>query len=390
MAKRKLIASVEKTNRQWAWQFLRRNSVYREAYALIGSLRDDQRDVFLKLINNQLSSYSENWESLGSLPVKFFDRSNLWNEKNENKTLDEYIRDLTKPFSKKKRNADQIVEEIDSLVLSVLPKFRTYQYGLLQWIDPDIKEITAQDAESIWFYHVPLEESLIRTPGFDDKGFSFEKSEWQGVSTSVFSDKKNAIDSAPVDEKEKRNQPVQHETLPLKKGVNGAVFMMNYFNSPVTVGSFDGQSTTTGLAPDPQSRQGDCLVRATFDLSLPIKYQLEAVKEALSSHQKALQAAGFVDELPSRKSREGVFASYVAILDLHEQGLSDLEIAKKLKGLKDEPYIDAQGVKRKSYNDPKNPDWSTSQEHTNGIRKQLERARHLRDEGYRSLALQSD
>ena len=390
MATKKLSSIVNKTNRQWAWQFLRRNRVYRDAFAFFASLREDQRAVFEKLVRGQLDSYAENWSQLGSLPVKLFDRNYLWNEKDENKTLDEYVKSSSKRFVKSKKNYLSIAEDVDDLILRVMPEFRADQYGLFEWIDPGIEEMTAEQADAIWFYSVPMEASLVRAPWLDDKDISFEKSDWKGVSREVLLGIKEAVEIDSGGVKNKIKGPVQSEILPLKKGINGAIFIMDNFSAPPSFHPVDGQRIPIGRDPEPLSLNGDTLVRATFDVRLPIEYQIEAVKNYLAEQQKELQEAGFIDALPSRKGRQGVFASYVAILDLHEQGVSDLDIAIKLRKLEREIYTDAQGKEHKSYVDPIRPDLATSQEHTSAIRKQLERARRLRDHGYRSLALQMD
>jgi hypothetical protein len=389
MKTKKKTTHAQKNNRQWAWQFLRRNLQYRKTYEYIGTLTQDQRDTLQKLIHEVLYPYSENWAQLGALPVKLFDRKYLDNYKREDATLDDFIRDKNKASLKKKRIAQQIDAEKDDLVLRIEPMFRAGYYGLYYWLDPDVDEVSEAEANELWFYRVPIESSLIRSPEMDDKGFSFEESEWKGISVAKLLGRSE--EDEPKEIPRDKDRPVKHETLPLKKGVNNAVFMMNNFATPASYHFTNGNRITIGRDPTPLSLDGDSLVQATFDVGLPIEYQLDAVKAYLVSHQKELQAGGFIDELPSRKSRQGVFESYIAILDLHEQGLSHLEIAFKLKkNLQDDSYIDAQGKKQKSFADPKNPEWATEQDHTSAIRKQLARARQLRDSGYRSLALQMD
>lgn len=389
MKTKKKTTDAQKNNRQWAWQFLRRNLQYRKAFEYIGTLSQDQRDTLQKLIHEVLHPYSENWAQLGDLPVNLFDRKYLDNYKRENATLDDFIRDKNKPFLKTKRTAQQVDAEKNGLILRIEPMFRAGYYGLYYWLDPDVDEISVAEADELWFHRVPMEASLFRSPELDDRGYSFEESEWKGVSLAKLAGKPE--EDEPQEERRDKNQPVQHETLPLKKGVNGAIFTMNNFASPSTYHFTNGNRVTIGRDPTPLSLDGDSLVQVTFDVGLPIEYQLEVVKDCLVSHQKELQAGGFVDELPSRKGRQGVFESYIVILDLHAQGLSHLEIAFALKkSLQDDSYIDAQGKKQKSFADPKNPEWSTEQNHTSATRKQLARARQLRDSGYRSLALQME
>lgn len=390
MTKKKVIPAGEKTNRQWAWQFLRRNRDYREAYEFLYSLSEEQRNVFEKLTCGQLESYAENWSQLGSLPVKLFDRRYFWSGREKNNTLDDYVKSLDKRLSEKKRHNSLIAEEIDNLILRVAPEFRVDQYGLSEWVDPSIEEITADFADAIWSYSVPLEASLMRVPWLDGEEINFKKSEWQGVGWEVLTGNQKEMEVDSFSATEKNNRPVQAETLPLKRGINGAIFMINNFYSPSYYHQADGHRIPIGRDPEPLSPDGDTLVRATFDVRLPIECQIEAVKNYLAEHQIDLQEAGFFEPLPERKGRKGIFASYIAILDLHEQGVSDLDIAINLRKLEREIYTDAQGKKRKSYVDPVRPDLATAQEHTSAIRKQLERARRLRDHGYRSLALQLD
>lgn len=386
----KVTPADEKTNRQWAWQFLRRNRGYREAYAFLSSLNEEQQNIFQKLIFGQLGSYADNWSQLGSLPMKLFDCAYLWDEIDKNKTLDEYVNELHIRSTKIKNNTSSIAEKIDNLILRVAPEFRANEYGLFQWVDPSIEEITEDVANAIWSYSVPVEATLEREPLLDNKEINFEKSEWQGVDREFLTGNPKEAEIYSFSATEKFNRPVQAEALPLKKGVNGAIFMINNFSSPPLYGEVYGSQIPIGRNPEPLSLDGDTLVRATFDVRLPIEYQIEYVKNFLAEHQKELQEAGFFDPLPTRKSRRGVFSSYLEILDLHEQGVSDLDITIKLRKLEKEFYEDAQGKNRKNYVDPVRPDLATAQEHTSVIRKQLERARRLRDHGYRSLALQMD
>lgn len=373
----------ERTNRQWAWQFLRRNPSYREAFAFFCSLGEARQIALLKLMHGALGRYSEHWSDIGPLPLKLFDSKYLYYKKDDDRTLDEFVKKPKNPFINPDKSKP-LGEVIDELILRVKPEFRPGHYGLLEWVDPCIHEMTTEEADEIWFYSVPLEASLVRSPWLDDAGISFERFEWEGQSLD---DLLGVPKSERANFQNRKNRPIQAETLPLKKGVNGAIFTINDLDS--------SQLPNIGRSPvwrdpDALSLDGDTLVRATFDVSLPIEYQLEVVRATLTAHQAELQDAGFVDVLPSRKSRPGVFDSYIVVLDLRDQGLSDLEIATTLSNLKAETYTDAQGNASRVFFDEKKPDRATSQEHTSTIRKQLERARYLRDHGYRSLALQLD
>ncbi|HRK37283.1 MAG TPA: hypothetical protein PK347_02750 [Burkholderiaceae bacterium] len=390
MTNKNTVHITEKTSRQWAWQFLRRNASYRAAYSFIHALSDIQKNVFLKLTQGQLGLYSENWPELGKLPVRLFDEDFLWGLKPETENLDDFIQDKNRPLSKATKSAPKIAIEIDDLILRVSPEYRHSSYGLCHWVDPDIDDLTPEEADSIWFYAVPMEPALSRAPWLDDKGLSFERSEWKGVGAKELMGIKNEVEHEVIHTKQNPNQPVQAETLPLKKGINGAIFEINNFSSPPSFFTSNHTRIPVGRDPEPMSLTGDTLVRVTFDVGLPIQYQLDAIKMQLIAHQKELQNAGFIEALPVRKGRQGVFASYIEILDLHESGMSYLDIAIRINNLECDVYIDAQGKEFRSYIDPKRPELATSQEHTSAIRKQLERARHLRNHGYRSLALQID
>ncbi len=348
----------QRTAKQWAWQFLRRNQNYRDAFSVMSQLNSEQNCFLQALICGQVFEFDMHLKVLETLPATIFDAQNLSGLKSEHKTILDYLNAIGAYDEAFKAEWGGAAEHLH---LVVSDKYRLQTYVMSRWIDPSLEELTNADEKSFGCLVPKIEHALVQL----------------SVRTSHA---KLHSDSLEV-------------TFPrkfLRTGKNGTQF----FNARLAKkwqGALQKIAGHTSLAKaDPTQLDSDALADVTFDLSLPIKAQLNAVLADLEVQQSALKDAGLVAELPARSNRDNVFSTYIAALDLREKGLSDLAIAKQLRALEDETYTDAQGIKRKSYLDPKKPDRTEVQEHTSGIRKQLERARHLRDSGYRSLALQID
>lgn len=350
--------SSTRTAKQWGWQFLRRNKNYQDAFSVMSRLNSEQNSLLQALIFGQVFEFDRHLKVLETFPVVIFDAQNLSGLKNKHKTIFDYLKDIGAYDDTFKVEWGGVAEHLH---LVMLEKYRLQTYLMSRWIDPICEELNDADEQSLGCLVPKIDHALLQ--------LDIKTAHAECISDSF-------QDLLP--------------TKYLKTGKNGVHFF-NVRLAKKWQAAIQKISRRESLAKaDPTQLDSDVQTDVTFDLSLPIKAQLIAIENNLKIHQSALIDAGLVAELPSRSNRNNVFAIYIAILDFNEQGLSDLEIVVRLKALVDETYTDAQGLKHKSYYDPKKPDRIQVQDHTTGIRKQLERARHLRDLGYRSLVLQVD
>jgi hypothetical protein len=355
---KKKINSVERTAKQWAWMFLRRNPNYRDAFSAMSSLNPDQKRFLHALIYGQIFESDMYLGVLETFPTRIFDPKYLKGLKKKHHTLFDYLKDIGAYNPEFVREWGGISEHLQ---LFLLEKFRLESYAVKQWIDPERTELSDEDELNFGYLNPTIEHALIR----------LEINQTQTTQNLGFPE---------------CTPPKEFLTV----GRNGILFfnarLAKKWQAALQKVSGDGHLAKA----DPTQSDSNTLADATFDLSLPIKAQIDAVKKKLDEHQKALQDAGVIEKLPSRKDRDGIFSTYIKILDLQADGMNDFEITAELKSLSDESYLDAQGKTQKSYSDPRAKDRSTAEEHAVGVRKQIQRARHLRDHGYRSLALQSD
>jgi hypothetical protein len=346
------------TAKQWAWQFLRRNKTYQEAFAVMSSLNFDQKGFLQALTDGLLFEVDSYLKIIETLPTKIFDQGLFRGANGRHPTLKSYLEDLGAYSVAFRREWGGVAEHLE---LILLEKYRLYSYVLKDWIDPKTEQLSNEQEQIFGYLEPPLQHALLPL---------------QSIGSIV-----------------KMTDAFQQRALPdqLKVIGNKDLHFYNFRLArklQTTLAKFSGRESLA--KKDPTQNDSITLTDVTFDLSLPLHAQIPAITKALEDHQKLLLRAGLVQKLPSRSNRGNVFPDYLAILDLDEQGFTDLEIAKKLKKLNDETYTDAQGQVNKSFFDPKKPKRSSPQEHTEDIRKQLERARILRDHGYRSLALQPD
>jgi hypothetical protein len=349
---------TQPTAKQWAWQFLRRNKAYQEAFAVMSSLNFDQKGFLQALTDGLLFEVDAYLKIIETLPTKIFDQRLLKGANGRHPTLKSYLEDLGAYSVAFKREWGGVAEHLE---LILLEKYRLYSYVLKDWIDPKTEQLSNEQERVFGYLEPPFQHALLPLQSIDSN-------------TQI------------PDAFQQRAVPDQLKVI----GNNGLHFYNFRLAKKIqtTLAKFSGGESLA--KKDPIQNDSLTLTDVTFDLSLPLRAQLQAISKALESHQKLLLRAGLVQKLPSRSNRGNVFPDYLAILDLDEQGFTDLEIAKQLKKLNDETYTDAQGQVNKSFFDPKKPERSSPQEHTEDIRKQLERARGLRDHGYRSLALQPD
>jgi hypothetical protein len=351
---------IKKTNsaQQWAWEFLRRNPNYRDAFLKLDALSPEQL-AYIVMSDDEDEGRQIDEMLICALDVQFFDTSQMTGFKDTQKTVGDYI-----DQSQKLRD---LLNESE-VQLFVDKKFRLKTYSLTRWCDPKV-EYSASEVAGIWNHEIPLDFGVVHAPeadGLNTLEQICERTGWHGWPT-------RPTDTMPSKKPDKRlRKSTVHTTVggaEVYRGIDDRTFL---------------PSGERWLALNQTQ------VCATFDLSLPIEFQLNHVKALLEQHQDSLVKGGIVQRIPKQVDRFGTFAEYLEILDMLDDGHTHLNIAKKIDGVttindwklvhKANKLVQVQRVVGRS----KRP--APINELTQAVRKKIERAVHLRDHGYRALA----
>jgi hypothetical protein len=351
----------EKTTspQQWAWEFLRRNPDYRDAFGKLSKLSLAQK-AQMEMIAEGNEELPLDKEVIRTIDIKFFDTSVMLGYRGQQKTIGEYM-DQTQSL----RDAMNEPET----KLWIAPKFKLKTYSIATWFDPSV-EWPQDVADTMWGHTTQVELGLTPAPWAAGQSFESGNETDDHVGWPVRDSDtgiKNKVD------KRRRKAPLRARSgVPVLKGTDESIYLLTYKDV-----NLDLDQTQA------------CVV---IDLNLPIDFQLNQAKEFLEEHQAALVRGGFVQKLPKQADRFGTFEEYLKILDLLEAGASHLDIATELDGLvprtvswkRDPASNESKPVKRMT--SQKKPGAKVN-ELTQSVRKKIERAIHLRDHGYRALAL---
>jgi len=348
-----------KSAQQWAWEFLRRNPDYQDAFEKIEALSAVQK-AQMEMISEGDDDQPLDEEVIRALDIQFFDTSVMTGYKSAQTTVGEYM-DKTQGLR------DALNEPETNLW--VAPKFKLETYSIGSWYDPT-GEWSETVVNAMWTHCTTVELGL--TPAKWAEGQTFESEDeiddymgWPVRETE-------AVHKRKVD-KRRRKAPLKAAcAVPVVKGTDGSVYLVSYEDKKLHLDQTQA-----------------CVV---IDLNLPIGFQLNQAKSFLEEHQDALVRGSFVQKLPKQADRFGAFDEYLKILDLLEAGASQLDIATELDGLvsrtvswkRDAVSDESKPVKRMTSREKPH---ASVNELTQTVRKKIERAIHLRDHGYHALAL---
>lgn len=349
-----------RSSQQWAWEFLRRNPTYRDAFRKLAALPAEHR-LHISMCDGGVDDERGAVETIvRQLDVQFFDMSRMTGFNAEQRTIGDYL-----DQSQKLRDR----QGEDDLCLTVAKKFRLGTYSLSKWYDPST-EVASRDVAGMWKHEIPKQFGLSHVPAADRRQSIDEQVEetgWLGYPPLPA-----RIGSTRKIDKRLRKSPVQ-----------GTAGMTEIFRGS------DGRAFARSGSTVPDSLTAT-QVYAVFDLALPVDFQLDSLRMVLENHQRILVDSGFVQNPPKHVNKFGAFAQYLEILDMLDAGMSSLEIAKRVDGVTtvNDWVRDAKANKlvkvervvgRSKLNAPIN-------ELTQAVRKKIERALSLRDSGYRGLA----
>lgn len=348
-----------KTAQQWAWEFLRRNPDYQDAFRKMHALSQEQREHIGMMVDGN-EGHQLDEEIVRALDMEFFDTSDMTGYGDKQKTVGEYL--------DQSQRVRKFLKEPE-VYFSCARKFRLETYSLFTWYEPS-DEWPDDVVNAMWSHPTAIELGL--EPAQWAEGFEFKSDDendeymgWPRHETEPMV--KNKVD------KRLRKSPLKSATsLPLVQGTDGNIYQMPLIDLNLSL-----------------ERTQACVF---VDLNLPIGFQLNQAKNFLEEHQNALIRGSFVQKLPKQADRFGAFEEYLKILDLLEAGASHLDIATELEELvprtvswkRDPASNESKPVKRMTSR--KKPGAKVN-ELTQAVRKKIERAIHLRDHGYRALAL---
>jgi Family of unknown function (DUF6499) len=348
-----------KTAQQWAWEFLRRNPEYRDAFQKLNSLNPEQRKQ-IEIYSTGMDTDKVDDEIVLALDVRFFDTSQLLGYTGKQKTVEDYIKQSFEMRS---------VLANPEVTLTVAEKFTLEKYSITRWCDPDI-DLTLAELKELWSHKILLKRGLTRFPaadGFKTDDEISDGSGWYGFSVS----EGRAVSAPEKADKRLRKLPKQDVWSGLRKGTDERAYKAAEDKIELSL--------------------TETQVGAVFDLRLPLEFQINGIRAALQRHHDDLVQSGFVHNSPKQADRFGAFSEYLKILDMLADELSHLDIAKKTDGrltTKNDWNRDPKAnklVKVSKVVSRSKPGDSINQL-TGSVRKKIERAISLRDHGYQALA----
>ncbi len=115
-----------RSSQQWAWEFLRRNPTYRDAFQKLAALPAEHR-LHISMCEGGVGDKRGAVEAiLRQLDVQFFDMSRMTGFNVEQRTIGDYLDQSQKL---RERQGE------DDLWLTVAKKFRLGTYSLSEWYD---------------------------------------------------------------------------------------------------------------------------------------------------------------------------------------------------------------------------------------------------------------
>lgn len=350
-------AASNLTAQQWAWEFLRRNPEYLEAWKLMSPLSAVQTEQIGYLVDKRLHALSHDslikFDVVCTLDLRFFDQSQLSDFEGfeGDGSLGAY-RDHISKF-----------DRFDpSSLPPVSDKFLLGRYCLKRWADP--RKSLASDpaaAADLWVYDQHRAAGLEHAPWMESV-VDLDRMNFHPVKKSGRSGKKKTT--------------IIEAVGPLVKSDNGSVFL----RSP----SIWGHDYKV-----PNLKVEEVDIR--FDLTMPLAFQLKQAEAALEKQHELLSKAGLLHDLPKAADRNGIFQEYLHVLDSVTNGATPMAIARETKSLQAKlkrTVMDKRTglrVRSEVFRDPSNES-ADHEKITEGVRQKISRATRLRDHGYKALA----
>jgi Family of unknown function (DUF6499) len=350
-------AASNLTAQQWAWEFLRRNPEYREAWKLMSSLSPAQTEQIGYLVDKRLRTLLHDslikFDVVCTLDLRFFDQSQLSDFEGfeGDGSLGAY-RDHISKFDRYD----------PSSLPPVSDKFLLGRYCLKRWADPHQSLATnPAAAAALWAYEQHCAAGLEHAP-------------WMESVVDL-----NQMNFRPVTKSGrsgKRKTKTIEAVAPLVKGENGSLFLRS-----TSIWGHDHK--------DPGLKVEEVDIR--FDLTMPLPFQLKQAKAALKKQYELLHKAGILLELPKTADRNGIFLDYLHVLDRIHDGATAMDLTRETKILNETVAGSVMNkrtghrVVSRVFRDPLD-ERADHGKITEAARQKILRALRLRDHGYKALA----
>lgn len=255
------------THKQWAWEFLRRNADYREAFREISKLSTAQQRA-LHWLERPFNSVYDG-ELFGSVHTQFLEEPSSkiarWGEA--------LLNELESDFP---QSEDDYSEYRLNMRLRLKPKFSRLTYCVSGWKDPTETPISKEDAEQLWTFS-PSTLAAV-----------YEIRKLKVPSHSFIGEAEHVPVPLPEQVALVDSQFLRTETSLLKR--------------PAV------QRTSLALPALPE-------VQMTFDLNKPIEMQIRYAKRFLDEQRKTLIDAGVLIDPRSRLPKKSLYPIYLDLLD---------------------------------------------------------------------------
>lgn len=344
----------QRTNKQWAWEFLRRNPQYRDAFKKVRDLNPGQITELRKL-QIGIDPWSDEIHYIKDLHIEYLDKSRLIDFKVDFSFIGDYV-----AHCKALQRSNS--EDLPKIYLS--QKFKPNSYLLTHWLDCEM-DITAEEAEEIWT-HQPFTQCGVST-GFTDLTDRLEENTIHKTNDWEITRNNNLIER--IDDQRKRKTALKSKIIPIIKGFDGKSFI----KTPIV-----------------RTNLKDSELCYVFDLSLPIEFQIDSLRKSLKIQQEFLEQSGVIQEIRKETGAAETLTRYIEIIDLLDMNKSIIEIAAHIGEVKCSKRWsrnkDGSGVSLVSETYKPNMNEGKWKSKTTNTRQSINRAILLRDFQYRALA----
>jgi hypothetical protein len=332
------------TPKEWAWEFLRRNPVYKKAYYKLHELSAAKRKAIEAVRNkgfaaaNQVKDFSFDW----------FEFDGITSPCPREKSMRDWLLGMKQYLT--------LNENPPEPYLSLSKEFSPSTFALADWIDPALTPLPKELANKLgvialesvaWFKEKPVSANAT-----NDKNYGNEGADW-------------------LWRRAERARPKRFSsTMQGIRGESGTLFEL-----------FPPESSLR------LSKTTDILFRVNLDF--PIRPQLDEITRITTAYQAELENEGFCYSFPKRSDKAGIYSEYIQILDLLATGKAPVEIAKCLKAVKktrSTQLFNQRATIKETILDVNGEEITPSTSTTQQIRKKIERALALRDVGFLGLA----
>ncbi|HJV81345.1 MAG TPA: DUF6499 domain-containing protein [Saprospiraceae bacterium] len=335
--------SNDLTPKEWAWEFLRRNPVYKDAFSKLHGLSATKRKAIEAVRKEGFAAANR----VKDFPFDWFEFDGVTGPTHRDKSMEEWLLRVERYMA--------LNENPQEPFLSLGKQFYPSTFALADWIDPSLTPLPKDKAN---IFGVIALESVA---WLNEKAIVADDAELKDYERGVHWLWRRS---------ERHRSKSISETAQGVRGMHGAMFEL----LPQQAGLSLSAST-------------DVVFRISLDF--PIRPQLDEVTRIITAYQAKLENEGLCYSFPKRVDKAGIYSEYIQILDLLADGKEPVEIAKCLRAVKktrSTRLINQRATIQETALDLNGEEITPSTSSTQEIRKKIQRALELRDVGFLGLA----